>query len=634
MEATIIILIIIILFIYFRLNNRINELENRISQLDSKKTEPKTEAEFQQTNPIQPQTSFKTTLPEIEQPQNQVRKKTPETPQKDWSAPIFDFLKQNALTIIGIITLVLGIGYFVKYAIDKNWIGETTRVGIGIATGTIIMVIGHFLKKNYNAFSSIITGGGIAVLYFTITIAFREYHLFSQNIAFILTCITTLLSITVSYYYKSEILIIFSLFGGFLAPLMISSGQSNYPFLFTYLMVLNIGMLIIVFLKNWRSVGWISFAFTNAYLFNWTIDKTESLSILFYILTYLIFYAYALQNYFKSNKLSSGDILMLVLINFSSIIGLVYIFNELKYTPIFIFPFIFALINGFFLLKEYKKKDFGTNYSVFTAITISLVTLTIALQFKAHLITSVWAIEASLLLFIWKKTRQNIFKNCFYVLFPLVIISQLVTWTEYFNSKNLNIIFNPVFLTTSVTAVTTLFNLILLRKLSDSDKEEKTNLFEDLFTFISYGVIYLALLFEIIYQTSEKLYSVILSISFLYSLCYILILLLLRKILKLNKFLETAIIYIFMLLIIINSAFVSSEVIDSILVNKLQKDFYAFHLLYLIPFIFITWRIIPKSNFTKNRFSYWLLSFAIINLISFELYHIYLIKCKKHCRIL
>ena len=123
----------------------------------------------------------------------------------------------------------------------------------------------------------------MAVLYFTTTIAFREYQIFSQNTAFLITCLITVVSIALSYYYKSEILIIFSLFGGFLAPLMISTGQSNYIFLFTYLSVLNIGMLIIAYLKHWKSIGWISFIFTSIYLFAWTTDHPTLTSIPFYL---------------------------------------------------------------------------------------------------------------------------------------------------------------------------------------------------------------------------------------------------------------------------------------------------------------------------------------------------------------
>ncbi|WP_312398060.1 DUF2339 domain-containing protein [Chryseobacterium sp.] len=622
----IIILIIAIVLVYASLVNRINDLERKVadlmreksSEVYSKEITPKAETPTQ--SELSKEVAFENELQNVTS--KPLQEEVIQVPQKDWMKPVFDFLKQNALTIIGIFTLVLGIGYFVKYAIDKNWIGETPRVGIGIATGAIIMTVGHFLRKNYNVFASIITGGGIAVLYFTITIAFREYHLFTQNTAFVVTCLITLLSIGFSYFYKSEILIIFSLFGGFLAPLMISTGQSNYPFLFTYLMVLNVGMLIIVFLKHWKSVGWIAFVFTNIYLFYWTIEKTEILSVYFYVTSYILFYAFALQDYFKKNNLSVADILMLVLINFSSIIGLVYTFNELKYEPVIIFPIIFALVNSILLFKEYSKKSFGINYSAFSAITVSLITIAIALQFKTHLITSVWAIEATLLLFIWKRTNHNIFKICFYILFPLVIIAQIITWGEYFSSDKLNIVFNPVFLTSSVTVITTLSNLFLLRKLTENEEKEN-NFFENLFILASYGIIYFALLFELIYHISHKPWSIIFGTGILYSIYFIFVLLLLRKVFDISKEFKIGLSYLFLFLVIINPSVSGLSIIESIISKKIDSSFYALHLLYLIPFAFISWKILPKIKFFSVNISYWIFSLALICVVSFELYHIY-----------
>ena len=65
------------------------------------------------------------------------------------------FIKDNFLTIFGIVTLVLGIGYFVKYAIDQNWINETFRVMIGIVVGLAIIGTAHKIRKNFAVFSSI-----------------------------------------------------------------------------------------------------------------------------------------------------------------------------------------------------------------------------------------------------------------------------------------------------------------------------------------------------------------------------------------------------------------------------------------------------------------------------------------------
>ncbi|MDQ0594663.1 putative membrane protein [Chryseobacterium ginsenosidimutans] len=624
----IILLIILVIFLFNNLNTKVKKLEREISELknlvDQKKTSIKEEQQKIQTStPLsetdkQPQ-KISIDHPEIDNIGDSSRQ------EKDWLTPVFDFLKQNALTVVGIFTLVLGIGYFVKYALDKNWIGEAPRVGIGFLVGVGIIAAGHFLRKNYSVFASIITGGGIGVLYFTITIAFREYHLFSQNISFFITCLITLISIALSYYYKSEILIIFSLFGGFLAPLMISTGESNYLFLFTYITVLNIGMLAVIFLKEWKSVGWVSFIFTNIYLSFWTFEKTKILSIYFYIANYIIFYLFALQNYLKKGALLSFDILMLVLINFISVIGLVYIFNTLQYEPVIIFPIGFALVNLFLLYKEYSKKSFDINYSVFTGIAISLITIAVALQFKAHLITSVWAIEATLLLFIWKKTNNlSIFKIAFYVLFPLVIIAQMITWTEYIDAKKLTVIFNPIFLTSFITVITTFVNLILLRKLSDTESKN-FDFFENIFTIVSYAVIYVALLLEILYHISEKPWIVIFSIAMLFTLYYIFIILLFRKKLDINKILENALFYLFLSLIIIDTLVSGSGIVSNYLSKKVSLSFYGLYLLYWIPFLYIMLNILSKSDFFKVKFSFWFIAAAFITAISGELYHFYLL---------
>lgn len=632
-EYLAVILIIVIAIIFNNLNTKIRKLEKEVSDLNTrinKKTiHPETTQEILQVDEPIIESQKQAHEPHRETIISDRSTEQPAVVQHDWLNPVFEFLKQNILTVIGIFTLVLGIGYFVKYAIDKNWIGESTRAGIGLCIGAGIIILGHFLRKNYKTFASIITGGGIAVLYFTITIAFREYHLFSQNTAFIITSVITAISILLSYYYRSEVLIIFSLIGGFTAPLMISTGESNYLFLFTYLTVLNLGMLAAAFLQHWKSVGWTAYIFTSLYLFYWTADLPQLLSVTFYLISYIIFYIFALHDYFRKDELSVPDILMLALINGSSIIGLTYIFNELQYEPVIIFPLIFAVINAILFLREYGKKNFGTSFSVFAGITISLVTIAVALQFKAHFITSVWAIETTLLLFIWKKTGHKIFKTCFNILFPLVILAQTVTWCEYFNAENLSIIFNPVFLTSLVTIVSTGANLYLLKN-NDKEKEKESNtFFEDLITLASYGVIYTSFLLEIIYHINHMPWAVISSIGLLYSIYYIFILLFFRKKMNITNDLQTGLIYLFLILIIVNISVSTSSVVTDILSKKLQNSFYVWHLLQWIPFIYVCLKIIPATQFHQSKISYWMISLALIVSISFELHHLYVLTVSK-----
>jgi len=631
MNELIAVIILIVIFIIFNnLNTKIRRLEKEITDLNHKISKAPAQSEV-----IQKKVSAEDTIIPQQVQSHQIvpdeiknREGNEEIPipvQKDWLTPVFDFLKQNALTIIGIFTLVLGIGYFVKYAIDKNWIGESARAGIGFCTGAGIIIIGHFLRKNYTAFSSIITGGGIAVLYFTATIAFREYHLFTQNTAFVITALITAASIILSYYYKSEVLIIFSLIGGFSAPLMISTGQSNYPFLFIYLTLLNIGMLVVSFLQHWKSVGWTAYIFTTAYLFYWTNENTELLSITFYMISYVIFYLFALHDYIKKNILSTSDILILAFANFSSVLGLLYIFDTLGYEPPIIFPLAFAAVNSILLLREYSRKNFGVAYSVFAGLVTSLITIAIAIQFKTHLITSIWAIETTLLLFIWKKTGHKIFRIFFYILFPLVMIAQVVTWTEYLGTTDFNIIFNPPFITSSFTILSLVINLYLLRNTGKGSQEKINTFFEDLVTVISYGVIYISFLLELTYHVSEMPWSAIVGIGLLFSIYYLFILLLFRKPLNIRSDVQTALIYLFLFLIILNTSVFTLPIVTAVLTKKLHLSFYLLHLLQWIPFIYVCSRIIPSSEFHKVRISYWILSLTLIISLSCELHHSYVL---------
>ncbi len=213
------------------------------------------------------------------------------------------FFGINLLPKIGIATLVLGIAYFVKYAIDRNWINETGRVAIGILAGAALIGVAHRLRNNYRAFSSILVGGGIAALYFTIAIAFWEYHLFSQTVAFVLLIFITAISVFLSIIYDKIELIIFSQLGGFAAPLIVSTGTGNYVVLFSYLLILNTAMLIVAFKKNWRIISVIAYVLTLIFYWAWLFNSFEEQymgATLFGVLFFIQFYLVAMIDYYKS----------------------------------------------------------------------------------------------------------------------------------------------------------------------------------------------------------------------------------------------------------------------------------------------------------------------------------------------
>jgi len=152
---------------------------------------------------------------------------------KEKNPDLEKFIGENLINKLGILILVLGISYFVKYAIDKDWINEPARVGIGVLAGSLVLGIAHKLRKKYASFSSVLVAGAIAIFYFTIAIAFHEYQLFNQTIAFVIMVLITAFSCFLSLSYNRKELAILSLIGGFAAPFMVSTGSGNYQVLFS-----------------------------------------------------------------------------------------------------------------------------------------------------------------------------------------------------------------------------------------------------------------------------------------------------------------------------------------------------------------------------------------------------------------
>lgn len=132
------------------------------------------------------------------------------------------FIGENLVSKIGIGILVLAIGFFVKYAIDNDWIGPVGRVSVGLLCGGILAAVAHRLRLHYKAFSSVLIGGALAIFYFTITLAYHDYGLFSQTVAFIIMVVITGFAVVLSQLYNRQELAIIALIGGFATPFMVS----------------------------------------------------------------------------------------------------------------------------------------------------------------------------------------------------------------------------------------------------------------------------------------------------------------------------------------------------------------------------------------------------------------------------
>lgn len=156
---------------------------------------------------------------------------------------------------IGVITLIIGVAFFFKYAVDNNWIGEGGRVVIGVVAGALALAAGDWLwHRNQKIFAQGVTGLGMATLYLSFYAAFGYYHLIPQPAALLLMVVTTAVGGLLALRYEARAIAILTLLGGYATLPMLSTGHPNDPFFVLYMAVLNGACLWVARLRRWRLV--------------------------------------------------------------------------------------------------------------------------------------------------------------------------------------------------------------------------------------------------------------------------------------------------------------------------------------------------------------------------------------------
>ncbi|MBL4592287.1 MAG: DUF2339 domain-containing protein [Flavobacteriales bacterium] len=397
-------------------------------------------------------------------------------PKKEKKRDIEKFIGENLINKIGIGILVLGIAYFVRYAIDKEWISEIGRVAIGILSGGILTLFAHRMRKTFTAFSSVLVGGAMAVFYYTISIGFHEYELFSQPVAFSLMVLITGFSVLLSISYDRKELAILGLIGAFSTPLMVSNGGGNYQVLFSYLAIVNIGMLVLSYFKKWNVVNILSFAFTVLMYGGWFVSKVINVeaapyqgAFLFAGLFYVIFFFMHIVNNVKEKRKFKGYEFGLMLsttaLFYAAGMSILYLSGYKQFQGLFTIGLgVFNLLFAFPLFKR-QNVDKSLIF-LLIGIVLTFVSLAAPVQLSGNYITLFWTTEMVLLLWLGQKSNIKFMKFSSLVILCLMLVSLVMDWQQiYFDygTSSLAIIINKGFITTvfsivGVSAYTRLLN--------------------------------------------------------------------------------------------------------------------------------------------------------------------------------
>src|SRR5437016_1591744 len=175
---------------------------------------------------------------------------TPPRPPINWE----QFMGAKLFAWIGGLALFLGVAFFVKYSFEHNLIPPEVRVAIGFAVGLVLVGGGLALKRKENVVTSqTLCATGILILY-TVTFAFRSfYHFacFGLVPTFLLMALITAVAFLLAVRLNAIAVAILGMAGGFLTPILLSTGQDNPPGLFGYIALLDIGLLMLARRKEW-----------------------------------------------------------------------------------------------------------------------------------------------------------------------------------------------------------------------------------------------------------------------------------------------------------------------------------------------------------------------------------------------
>ena len=379
------------------------------------------------------------------------------------------YIGENLFGKIGILIFIIGIGFFVKYAIDQNWINETARTLMGYAVGAGMLVLAERLHKRYHTFSSLLAGGAFGIYYLITAIAFHYYALFSHTIAFVILCVTTIFMSAVSVLYDRKELAVTALVGGFIAPFIISTDSSSIISLQIYITILNIGMFCLAMYKKWAILPMVSFAFT--YIILWGTTALGSFSDSESVTTYPTLFAFATLFYvifllpvvfiLRTQYGENTRLGLLGIITANSFMYLIYgdfllqHFEASSDTTAYLAFFIAAVNLAIHLYLRFRVEGQDTLRNLMLGLAVTFASMGIPILFSAANVLMVWAAESVLLLWLFTKEKNRIYELASAVLLLLTLgaLAYYRTTDTFIHDTGDSLFFNGAFFVTTFVSI-------------------------------------------------------------------------------------------------------------------------------------------------------------------------------------
>ena len=312
------------------------------------------------------------------------------------------FTEGNVPVKIGILVLFAGVAAALKYAAAQGYFTFPIEVRLAvIAIAALFGVgLGWRARESRPAFGLSLQGGALGVLLLTVFAAFRLYGLLPPMLAFATVLVLVAGSALLSVLQRNMALAVLGFLGGYLAPVLISTGSANHVALFSYYGILNAAVFAISWKQSWRLLNLIGFAFTFGVGTAWG------------------------ARYYRPDMFGSVEPFLVLFFIFYVAIGLLYVIAQTEHrrpwvdgtlvfgTPLVAFPLqavlfkhdrmglaisamVVAVIYLGLVYYLRRRRDERLLTEAYGALALGFATLAIPLAFSASTTGTLWALEGA-----------------------------------------------------------------------------------------------------------------------------------------------------------------------------------------------------------------------------------------------
>ena len=168
----------------------------------------------------------------------------------------------NTAAQIGAIVLFFGVAFLLKFVSDQGLLPIQLRLSGAAIGGIAVLVWGWRLRRRLPDYALAVQGAGLGILYLTTFTAVALYQALPSGLAFLVLVGLTAGAVIMAVVQDAFWLAALAVTGGFLAPVLTASGDGSHVLLFSYFLLLNIGILAVAWFRAWRGLNLIGFGFT------------------------------------------------------------------------------------------------------------------------------------------------------------------------------------------------------------------------------------------------------------------------------------------------------------------------------------------------------------------------------------